>query len=393
MVRPIRQAPLDRTRGKQGRQAHHGKVFGVAEYIELLNILFKSQEARILGEISQCKVHAPSGHVYFTMKDKSGNGILDCIIWKGIYALCGITLEPGLEVIVSGHPNLYAATGRFSIIASAVEPVGEGALKKAYDALKKKLEAEGLFEEARKKIVPEFVRTIGVITSREGAVIHDFLNNLGKYGFRISLIDSRVEGQQAAQDLLSAIQTFRTEEIDVLVIIRGGGSLESLQAFNNEMLVREIIDFPVPVIVGVGHDKDVSLLALAADRMVSTPTAVANLINISWEQAYRRLAELRYFLLNRVPVEIRRVGSEIEDMRDAIRTSFEDVQKTAGEKIASAIELIRVNDPRRQLRLGYAVVQREGKTIRDVDRLTTGDLVAIQLYKGSFESEVKKIKQ
>ena len=124
-----------------------------------------------------------------------------------------------------------------------------------------------------------------MITSKQGAVIHDFLNNIGKFGFDIKMIDSRVEGQGAVEDLLAAIQTFRKKDIDVLVIIRGGGSMESLMPFNNELLVREVVGFPVPVLVGIGHDKDMPLVALAADRSESTPTAVANLLNESWERA------------------------------------------------------------------------------------------------------------
>lgn len=254
------------------------KTFTVTEYIESLNFTLKEYKARILGEISEFKV-ASSGHVYFTIKDENGEGVLNCIMWGRTYSLCGIEFEVGMEVVVSGFPSLYAPRGSFSIICDVVELVGEGALKKAYDALKKKLENEGLFDVSKKRPIPEFVQKIGIITSREGAVIHDFLNNLGKFNFQVFLINSRVEGQEALKDLRDAIRTMRKQDIEILVIMRGGGSLESLQAFNNETLVREIASFPVPVIAGIGHDKDVPLLALAADCMVSTPTAVANLLN------------------------------------------------------------------------------------------------------------------
>ena len=170
--------------------------------------------------------------------------------------------------------------------------MGEGALKKAYDKLKQKLEKEGLFSSEKKKPIPEFPQRIGLITSETGAVIHDFLNNLGKYGYQISFVNSRVEGQIAVQGLLLAITYFSGKEIDVLVIIRGGGSLESLQAFNNEALVRKIADFKIPVICGIGHDKDVSLASLAADKAVSTPTAVTALLNRAWEKAIHDVVAL-----------------------------------------------------------------------------------------------------
>jgi len=192
-----------------------------------------------------------------------------------------LDIELGMEIIVDGMPSIYAPSGRFNFQVNTIELVGEGALKLAYDKLKKKLEDEGLFGIARKKEIPELVQKIGLITSETGAVIHDFLNNIGKYGFQIKFFNSRVEGQLATADLLKGIKYFENQDIDVLVIIRGGGSLESLQAFNNEVLVRRIAEFEKPVICGIGHDKDVPLCALVADLLVSTPTAVTTVLNKS----------------------------------------------------------------------------------------------------------------
>ncbi len=278
------------------------KIFSVSQFIEILNVFFRKEDVRITGEICELK-RAASGHVYFTIKDKSagengGSAVLDSIIWKRNYEMCGVALEVGMEVVLTGHPNIYPPSGRLSFVADMIELVGEGALKKAYEALKKKLEAEGVFALERKRALSDLPQRIGVITSLKGAVIHDFENNLGKFGFKISVCDSRVEGQAAVKDLLARVATMRalaetgTNDddgrggkfgLDALVIIRGGGSLESLQAFNNEALVRAIVDFPVPVVAGIGHDQDVPLVALAADYMSSTPTATAHLINRSWE--------------------------------------------------------------------------------------------------------------
>ncbi|MDO8664352.1 MAG: exodeoxyribonuclease VII large subunit [Candidatus Liptonbacteria bacterium] len=364
------------------------KIFTVAEYIEFLNIFFKQQEARILGEVSQCQI-ASSGHVYFTVKDKSGNGVLDCIMWKNTYTLCGLKLEIGMEIIVSGHPNIYPNTGRFSIIVDAVELVGEGALKKAYDALKKKLEEEGLFDEARKRPIPDFVHKIGVITSRGGAVIHDFVNNLGKFGFKVLLADSRVEGQTALKDLHSAIQAMRKENIDVLVIIRGGGSLESLQAFNNEALVREIVDFPVPVIAGIGHDKDVPLLALAADYMTSTPTAAAHLLNKSWEEAYAKIHQVAY-LMTRMTQEFKRIRADLDLAWSSVRDHTEKQIEWLKEQLNFAKQSIKLNDPVRQLKLGYSIVRQNGKILRSIKGIKKGDGLDTQLADGTIQSRVER---
>jgi len=193
------------------------------------------------------------GHVYFSLKDEKDGALINCIIWKSRYAVYGVELKEGVKIIASGYPEIYAPSGRISFIAETIELAGEGALKKAYEKLKKKLAAEGLFEEERKRPLPKYPEKIGVVTSRQGAVLADFLNNLGKFGFKIKMIDSRVEGQLAVADLLLSIKSFQKQDIDALVIIRGGGSLESHLAFNNEMLVRAIADFPVPVIAGIGH--------------------------------------------------------------------------------------------------------------------------------------------
>ncbi|HEY4525838.1 MAG TPA: exodeoxyribonuclease VII large subunit [Candidatus Paceibacterota bacterium] len=383
---------MAKTQEQEGQLPVPEKTFTVSEYVELWNNFFKKiKPAKVLGEISQVK-SGPSGHIYFTVKDKSGTSILDCIIWNRNYLMCGVKFEVGMEVILQGRPSIYGPSGRFSFIADTVELVGEGALKKAYDELKKKLEKAGVFAEERKRSLPEFVHRIGVITSRDGAVIHDFVNNLGKFGFEILLVDSRVEGQQATKSLLDSVKTLRDKKIEVLVIIRGGGSLESLQAFNNEALIREIVDFPVPVIAGIGHDQDVPLLALAADYMTSTPTAAAHLLNQSWEEAYSKIRAFAN-ILNRIPAEIRRIREDINRTwlitTEFLESRIKDIRQT----LAMTEQMIKLNDPTRQLKLGYSIARLGGKIVRDTSGLKKGDVLEIQLGKGEIETEVKNIKK
>ncbi len=372
------------------------KVFTIAEYIEILNAFFKTQAARITGEISECK-RAASGHVYFTVKDKESAAVIDAIIWARNYQLCGVTLEVGMEVILTGHPNVYAPSGRLSFVADTVELVGEGALKKAYDELRRALEAEGLFAPERKRVLPDYVQRIGVITSLKGAVIHDFMNNLGRFGFAVAAIDSRVEGAQAAKPLLAAIRQMRgrtaaggapaDEAIEALVVIRGGGSLESLQAFNNEMLVRELVTFPVPVIAGIGHDQDVPLAALAADFMTSTPTAAANLLNRSWEEAY---AKVRQFaaIVGRVEDALRRAKVDIDFALRSVIERTADALRRAQERLTNAERVMRVNDPARQLKLGYSIVRERGKVVKSVRGLKVGGALSLQFSDGVAESTI-----
>jgi exodeoxyribonuclease VII large subunit len=376
--------------GQSGRAEPTERIFGVAEFIGILNEFFKAQEARLRGEVSECK-RATSGHAYFTLKDKDGGAALDCIIWNRNYALSGIELKVGMEVILSGHPNVYPPSGRLSFVADTVELVGEGALKKAYDALKNKLEAEGLFAPERKRPLPEFVRHIGVVTSLKGAVIHDFENNLGKFGFVISVCDSRVEGQQAVKPLLSALETLRGTDIEALVIIRGGGSLESLQGFNNETVVRAIAAFPVPVIAGIGHDKDVPLAALAADCMVSTPTAAAHLLGRSWEEAFAKAERLRSVFIYFEDV-LRRAKLLLDNALPGILGQISHALASAKDQLNYAERALVSHDPTRQLQLGYALVRQNGQILTSVKGLAKGDKLQTQLADGTVESEVDKIK-
>ncbi|MDD5071451.1 MAG: exodeoxyribonuclease VII large subunit [Patescibacteria group bacterium] len=269
----------------------------VSDYINFLNRELKQYPAKIIGEVGVVKI-STAGHVYFTLKDQNEEYTINCIIWRGNYSLFSIELKEGMELIVTGQPKIYEVRGDLSFIAETIELVGEGKLRKEYEKLKKKLTMEGIFDPSRKRPIPQYPQKIGVITSRKGAVIEDFLNNLNKFGFQVKMIDTAVEGQRAVKPLLAAIKIFSKQDIDVLVIIRGGGSMESLVAFDNEILVREVANFPVPVIAGIGHHKDVPLVALAADRMESTPTAATKVINKSWEEAYAKLDRYEYQIMD-----------------------------------------------------------------------------------------------
>lgn len=315
-------------------------VFSIAEYIVLINEQLKLYQASIQGEVTEVKVWS-SGHVYFTLKDKHDNAVLDCVMWKGLYQMYGIKIEVGMELIATGNANVYAPSGRLSFVASSIELVGEGQLKKAYDQLKQKLTAEGIFAEERKRKLPKFPRKIGVITSRHGAVIHDFMNNLSKHGLKITFINSRVEGQESLHDILLALRTMKLQEVDVIVLMRGGGSLQSLAAFDAEVLIRELVTSPVPVIAAIGHHQDVPLCALAADAMVSTPTAAANLLCSDWEkgllavyQNYQKIVLAYTHLLNDVSMTVQLRQVKIIEKFDRILSVFDYTKEHMTEYIS-----------------------------------------------------------
>jgi exodeoxyribonuclease VII large subunit len=362
------------------------EVWSVSRYLDILNDVLGFAEVRIIGEVGQFTKRGNA--LYFSIRDKEESAVLNCFMWLSDYRLSGIEIEEGMEIIVSGLPEIYKPTGRLSLKAKTLEHVGEGELKKAYDALKKKLESEGFFDPELKKSLKAFPRKIGLITSREGAVIHDFLNNLARRGYQISFINSRVEGVRAVSDLLQALRCFKDKGLDALVVIRGGGSLESFIPFNNEMIIREMRKMPFPVLAGIGHDKDVPLFSLAADIMVSTPTAITALLNDSWSEADSLTALYEHKLLAFVKGLKRSLSDEFENAAVKIREYFERAIRNAENSVKIAESVIKNNNPLRQLKLGYSISRTDGKIIRSVKNIKKNQKILTEVSDGSFESEV-----
>jgi len=416
----------------QNKERKDEKPYTISGYLNFLNTEFRRYGARVQGEVNSLDIR--DNYLFLSLKDKDDKSILSCFMWKNNYELCGISLEIGMEIIVDGFPEIYPLTGRFNFRVSTIELVGEGALKKAYDKLRQKLEKEGLFSTERKKPIPEFPQRIGLITSETGAVIHDFLNNLGKHGYHTQFVNSKVEGQAAVHDLLSAINYFDDKNIDVLVIIRGGGSMESLQAFNNEALVRKIARFNTPIICGIGHEKDVPLASLAADLTVSTPTAVTVILNKSWERAFNDIQIFERDIIHKYQkvladrkYQIEIFSSQLKRKSDFIFKKFESIKGRFGKNLvtldyvfknakkildhSSALLLnnfkknldqlgdylnttekrLSVINPMRQLKLGYSITSIGGKIVKSVKQVKRGEEIDIQIFDGKIQSQVNNI--
>ena len=385
------------------------RIISVSEYLDQVNRQLKSHTARILGEVTGLQECPGRSYLFFSIKDKADQSTVKCFMWKRDYTVSGVTLADGLEIIVSAYPNIYKPNGTISLQVESVELVGEGALQIAYEKLKSKLEQEGLFDESKKRDIPTFPKTIGVITSKSGAVINDFLSNIGTCGFEIMFVDSKVEGADAVKELLSAVKTLAKKKIDVLVMMRGGGSLESFQAFNNELLVRAVARFPAPVLTGIGHDKDIPLVSLVSDKNVSTPTAVANLLSAGWSEARLHikimeqkmygvfenvLRDKLYFLEQSENVMERGVRNIIERFR-----FYTEAMHRAEDRISSAISHIksRLEDtakilsgysPERQLKLGWSLVHSaSGTLVRSVRDVNVGDTLEISVADGRIEAQ------
>ncbi|MDP2951514.1 MAG: exodeoxyribonuclease VII large subunit, partial [bacterium] len=311
-----------------------------------------------------------------------------------------------------------------------IELKGEGVLKKAYLELKNKLEGEGVFAFERKKALPTFPQNIGVITSKKGAVINDLLSNLGQFGFRVKMIDSRVEGQEAVKELLGAVKGFKKQKLDVLLIMRGGGSLESLQAFNNEALVRAILNFPCPIIAAIGHDKDVPLLALATDFACSTPTAAANTLNKTWETAPLTINKAEHIIFEGFKNQIIEVRNDLwrfftqasswfddffakyknlesknahylllveqalisrrrflKDCWQKLENDLSFAFKGLVQKLIYLSQTIKAHDPENNLALGYCLAKKAGKVVRSIKSLKAGEDFSLQLADGTIQAK------
>jgi len=234
------------------------------------------QDVWAQGEISNLSRPA-SGHVYFTLKD--ANASLKCVMWKSSAVRLNLSLRDGMEVEVHGRIGVYEPQGQYQLYADQVRPVGEGALYQEFLRLKSMLEAEGLFDIERKRPIPEFPKRIGIVTSATGAALRDMLNTLHR---RLPLVEvilapSPVQGTEAPPALVRAIQSLNQIELDVILVARGGGSIEDLWAFNDERVVRAVAASNVPLISGVGHETDFTLCDFAADLRAPTPTAAAEL--------------------------------------------------------------------------------------------------------------------
>lgn len=238
---------------------------------------------RVRGEVSGFKGASPSGHCYFRLKDDKA--VLEAVIWKGVWSRMRVKPEEGLDVIVTGKLTTFPGSSKYQLIIDTLEPAGVGALLKQLEERKKKLAAEGLFDDARKQLIPFLPDVIGVVTSPTGAVIRDILHRLAdRFPRRVLVWPVRVQGETSAREVANAIHGFNAlpeggalPRPDLIIVARGGGSLEDLWSFNEEIVVRAAADSMIPLISAVGHETDITLIDFASDRRAPTPTAAAEM--------------------------------------------------------------------------------------------------------------------
>ncbi len=369
------------------------------------------QDVWVQGEISNLSRPA-SGHVYFTLKDS--NAALKCVMWKTSAARIRLPLQDGMEVEVHGRIGVYEISGQYQLYADQIRPVGEGALYQEFMRLKSMLEAEGLFDPERKRPIPMLPRKIGIVTSATGAALRDILNTLRR---RLPIVDvllapSPVQGIEAPPALVKAIQSLVRQSPDVIIMARGGGSIEDLWAFNDERVIRAVAKSQVPIICGVGHETDFTLCDFAADLRAPTPTAAAELATqlTLWDllaqvenyksrltsSTLRLLAEQQNILSSlvaglRYASPDRRIQSERQRVDELARRAFSSLLyrvQLQSARLHGMQRRLEALSPLAVLARGYAVVTQkdDGSVISRVAQAS--DEMNIRVSDGEFE--VKK---
>ena len=304
-------------------------------------------------------------HQYFSLKDD--RAVIQATIWSGIYQKLGFDLEEGMKINVIGRVQVYEPSGSYSIIIEKAEPDGVGALAIQFEQLKKKLSEEGLFQERFKQAIPQFAKRIGVVTSRSGAVIQDIITTVSRRfpGVEIVLYPTKVQGEGAAEEIARNIaRANEREDLDVLIIGRGGGSIEDLWAFNEEIVVRSIFESRLPIISSVGHETDVTLADFVADKRAATPTAAAELATPVTK------LDLLTYLKNQEKRMATAVQNTLSKKKEALRTLSQSVIFRQPERLYDGY-LQRVDQL--QLRLKQSIntelVRQQQKVLEQVHRL------------------------
>ncbi len=368
----------------------------------------------VRGEISNFKIYS-SGHMYFTLKDEEGQ--IRAVMFSGLSMRLPFVPRDGMKVLAHGRVSVYTPRGEYQIQVDSMQPDGVGSLAMRYEQLRRKLESEGLFDEARKKPLPPFPRRVGIITSPTGAAIHDMINVLGRRMpmTEIILFPSAVQGAEAPEQLLLGLYYFQSCQAppDVIIIGRGGGSAEDLWAFNDEMLCRAVADCRIPVISAVGHESDFTICDFVADCRAPTPSAAAELavphkrdLTEGLAASYARITSL---LQNKLSAE-RRLFDRMdavgyfEDPKRLLRGFYEKVgeydrdllqatEQTVANKqqmLSSLIGKFEALSPLSVLSRGYAVVTREGRGVLSAEQVEENDLLNIRFAKDSLWAVAKK---
>lgn len=370
----------------------------------------------VKGEVSNCKYHT-SGHIYFSLKDESGT--IACVMFAGQRGGLSFHMREGQQIIVLGSVNVYERTGSYQLYAQEIRLDGEGTLYEKYQMLKQELEEMGMFAPEYKKAIPRYAKRIGVVTAPTGAAVRDIMNISARRNPYVQLLlyPAQVQGEGAKESIVRGIRMLETKNVDVIIVGRGGGSIEDLWAFNDECVARAIFDCQVPVISAVGHETDVTIADYVADLRAPTPSAAAELAVWDYRQLQGYLDECRLRMnrsmtgtirINRLRLKeldvrlsylhprhkLQDQQQRLIELEEELRTLMRDQVKEARHRLAIQIEKLNGLSPVRKLNQGFAYVEEaDGGVVKSIRQVEKGDELTVYVTDGLIRTSVKAVQK
>ncbi len=370
----------------------------------------------IKGEVSNCKYHT-SGHIYFSLKDESGT--IACVMFAGSRSGLSFRMQEGQQVVVLGSISVYERDGKYQVYAKEILLDGAGQLHLKFEALKKELEEMGMFDLAYKQPIPKFVKTVGIVTAPTGAAVRDIIQVATRRNPYVQLLlyPAQVQGDGAAESIVSGIRMLEEQKVDVIIVGRGGGSIEDLWAFNEEIVARAIFDCSVPIISAVGHETDVTISDYVADLRAPTPSAAAELAVYEYWNVDAWLKETQLRLQRNIMQCTRKNRQMLEHMAMQLQlrhprhkvnehrqysNELESKLQSCMQSILSKkkyqynlyLEKMKGLSPLEKLSQGYSYVENKDKeNIREISRVQPGEMLYIYVTDGVIEAEVTKVQE
>ena len=369
----------------------------------------------VKGEVSNCKYHT-SGHIYFSLKDESGT--IACVMFAGQRGGLSFHMSEGQQVVVLGSVSVYERSGSYQLYAKEIRLDGDGVLYEKFQMLKRELEEMGMFAGEYKKPIPAYAKTVGIVTAPTGAAIRDIMNIAARRNPYVQLIlcPAKVQGEGAAESIVQGIRMLEEQDVDVMIVGRGGGSIEDLWAFNEEEVARAVFECSVPVISAVGHETDTTIADYVADLRAPTPSAAAELAYFDCRtllnsmQGYQERLERAVW--NKIDVnraKLERYGTRLQylnpesrlrdrqqyaaDVQERIQSAMEQKIKDKRHRLSLYLERFHGLSPLRKLNQGYSYVSdKEGKTLTSVSQVKQGDGLLIYVTDGTIEASVQNTK-
>ena len=370
----------------------------------------------VKGEVSNRKYHT-SGHIYFSLKDESGT--IACVMFAGQRGGLSFHMREGQQIIVLGSVNVYERTGSYQLYAQEIRLDGEGTLYEKYQMLKQELEEMGMFAPEYKKAIPRYAKRIGVVTAPTGAAVRDIMNISARRNPYVQLLlyPAQVQGEGAKESIVRGIRMLETKNVDVIIVGRGGGSIEDLWAFNDECVARAIFDCQVPVISAVGHETDVTIADYVADLRAPTPSAAAELAVWDYRQLQGYLDECRLRMnrsmtgtirINRLRLKeldvrlsylhprhkLQDQQQRLIELEEELRTLMKDRVKEARHRLAIQIEKLNGLSPVRKLNQGFAYVEEaDGGVVKSIRQVEKSDELTVYVTDGLIRTSVKAVQK